>query len=150
MKRILIISIIIKILMLFSVVLILNLIIFSGGADYAFEDTTFIYNDFSNYKEKFENVVSTFADSEHNAYNAIEKDTYPDNEDLDFIFNELGYMRIYLDYDGNVYFQKLGDVLSFRGIVYLKNNGDIIGILKTKAVYIDDSGKWIAYYSHGL
>lgn len=98
---------------MFSILLILNVnVIYKHklieAAEEALREELYeeLYNDFLNYKEKFDNVRKLFR-MDKIKYEVIDIDTYSDNEDVNFILNELGYIKIYRDHRGNIYFQKL-------------------------------------------
>ncbi len=106
-----------------------------------------IRNDYLNHQYVFEQTVKLFPED---GFNRISLQDYDkNNEALAIIFEDLKYIDIY-SHKGNVYFNKFGDGLSFDGMVYLRNPSYVVGIIKTQTIYLDNSGKWISYYSHGL
>lgn len=107
-----------------------------------------LIKDFEQHQELFEEIVEMFPIGK---YQKITGGNYDSNEDtLNYVFNELHYTEIYSDYQGNVFFNKFEKGANFKGLVYVNSPSYVVGILKTKSIYINADDKWIIYYSHGL
>ena len=103
--------------------------------------------DFLYHRQCFEEALSEFPSG---TYLRINKKDYNNGiSSLSCLFERLGYVEIYSDFAGNVYFNKFGDRLTFIGIVYLRKPSLVIDKLKSVTyVYLDND--WIVYYFHGL
>lgn len=83
-------------------------------------------------------------------YKKITKQNYDKtNDNLVFIFEELGYVEIYSDGLMNVYFDKYGENFSFFGVVYLRSKSKSvfgkyadIGDMKLAEEY---DNRWVLY-----
>lgn len=104
--------------------------------------------DFEQNQEIFEKAVELFPYGEYKKITAVSNDR--SNEYINCLFEDLQYTEIYSDYSGNVFFNRFEEGINFRGLVYVTDSGSVIGIIKTKSIVIDNEGKWIIHYSHGL
>jgi len=110
--------------------------------------TESIRNDLFQYQNIFEDTFRLFS---LGSYHKISRENYDkNNASLIFLFEELNYKEIYSDFHGNIFFNKFEEGINFRGLVYLRNSSYVVGFIKTKSIVLDDEGKWIAHYSHGL
>ena len=125
-----------------TVILILIVISFAKNSEVV------LRKDFKQNRDVFENVIAMFEIDEYKKFSAK---TYAGNDkDLNYLFKNLKYTEVYSDYFGNVFFNKFAEGINFNGLVYLNDKSYVVGIIKTKSVFIDSAERWIIHRFHGL